>query len=145
MAVSNPRIGRLFSRAFRAHAQAFNTKAASLEISLQQFLILNALWDQDGVDQTQLSKKIQVQRASLTGVLHALEKARYVYRAVDPNDGRKSCVFLTSQGAALQRPLQAMAAEIAAAALKDIETSDIQKAIQVVERIISNLTAISKV
>jgi len=38
-----------------------------------------------------------------------------------------------------------MAAEIAAAALKDIETSDIQKAIQVVERIISNLTAISKV
>ena len=144
MAVSDPRIGRLFSRAFRAHAQAFNAKAASLGISLQQFLILNALWDQDGVDQTRLSKKLQVQRASLTGVLHALEQAGHVYRAVDPQDGRKLCVFLTPEGAALKQPLQATAGEIGSTAIQGIQASDVEKTIQVVEIIIKNLSEISK-
>ncbi len=71
-----------------------------------QHRILRALWKQDGLTQTELSKHSHVRPATMSTTIQRMEAAGLVERRHDAEDQRVSCVYLTEKGRALQEDVE---------------------------------------
>jgi len=73
-----------------------------LGLTYPQFLVMVALWEEDGQTVSGLGHKLSLESSTLTPLLKRLESAGYVSRARDAKDERQVRVRLTKNGAALQ-------------------------------------------
>ena len=81
---------------FFAEADAF---FAEFGISRARFAVLVTLIGApQGLGPAQIADSLQVTRATMTGLIDTLEKARYVERRDDPNDRRMYTVVITAAG-----------------------------------------------
>jgi DNA-binding MarR family transcriptional regulator len=85
------------ARLLRKHLLAM---AATLDLDLtpEQWFVLNKLRNQDGRSQVELGDAIFADRPNLTRLLTAMEEKRWVRRENDPEDGRRMLVHLTAEG-----------------------------------------------
>jgi DNA-binding MarR family transcriptional regulator len=67
-----------------------------------QSFVLRALWEQDGLTQTELTERLNRSPSTITKTVQRMEKADLVQRGPDDNDERISRVFLTDAGRAVQ-------------------------------------------
>jgi MarR family transcriptional regulator, organic hydroperoxide resistance regulator len=65
-----------------------------------------SLWEEEGLTQTQLAEKLQVQRATITTMLNRMVRDGFMERRPDPDDQRVYRVYLTTKGHALRADLQ---------------------------------------
>lgn len=70
-----------------------------------QYAVLNVLWEQDAQSGAALGERLQLDSATMTGVLDRLVSAGLVERRADPLDRRVNRVVLTDHGRSLQQPL----------------------------------------
>ncbi|MBV9792015.1 MAG: MarR family transcriptional regulator [Chloroflexi bacterium] len=70
-----------------------------------QYAVLNVLWQQDAQSGAALGERLQLDSATMTGVLDRLVGAGLVERQADPLDRRVNRVVLTGHGRSLQQPL----------------------------------------
>ncbi|HEY3228730.1 MAG TPA: MarR family transcriptional regulator [Roseiflexaceae bacterium] len=70
-----------------------------------QFALLNLLWVEDGLSGADLGVRLQLDSATITGVLDRLAHLGLIERRPDPTDRRINRVQLTAQGSALRAPL----------------------------------------
>ena len=63
-----------------------------------QEMILNILWETDGISQTQLASKLDIKQATIAKSLKRMEEKNLVNREKDSVDSRISRVFLTKKG-----------------------------------------------
>ncbi len=68
------------------------------DVTFEQFEVLNSLTFNDGMSQKNLSKRLDKDPATLTKMLHLLEKKGYVTRSLSMKDRRVSNVFITLKG-----------------------------------------------
>jgi len=64
--------------------------------------VLRALWEQDGVTQSELTECLNRSPSTITKTVQRMEKAGLVKRCPDDSDERVSRVFLTDAGRAIQ-------------------------------------------
>ncbi len=131
----------MLRRAHRAYAQALQQQLLPLNITLPQYLHLRVLWDQDGLTQVEISQHVGVEKASSTVVFDALENAGFILRERSTDDRRKVNVELTSAGRQLQEILRPAARQVAAAAVADIDETDVEIFLTVLTKMISSLKA----
>lgn len=81
-------------------------------ITPPQFVLLAFLWKRDGLSQTELSEKTDVDRTTIGGLLDRLEKAGLVKRSPNPLDRRAYLIHLTEAGRALEPELKALAVKV---------------------------------
>ncbi len=67
-------------------------------LNRSQGLLLALLLDNDGLSQTELSRKMQIRTASLGELVDKLEQSGYVERRVNEKDKRVLNVYLTEEG-----------------------------------------------
>ncbi len=67
-----------------------------------QPMVLRALWEQEGLNQTELAEKLQITPATLTKMLQRMEKAGFIERRACATDQRVSKVYLTQAGHEVQ-------------------------------------------
>jgi DNA-binding MarR family transcriptional regulator len=67
-----------------------------------QHFVLCALWDREGIAQSELAEALYVQPATVTNALQRMERVGLVERRQDADDQRVSRVYLTEQGRALR-------------------------------------------
>ena len=67
-----------------------------------QPMVLRALWEQEGLSQTELAEKLQITPATLTKMLQRMEKAGFIERRACTTDQRVSKVYLTQAGHEVQ-------------------------------------------
>ncbi|HOO57388.1 MAG TPA: MarR family transcriptional regulator [bacterium] len=81
----------------------FETMLRGHNLSQGRFLVMLVMHGQGGgsVLPSELSEKVGVARATMTGLLDGLERDALIRREADKEDGRKSRVRLTPAGAAL--------------------------------------------
>ena len=60
--------------------------------------VLDALWEQEGLTQTELAERLQITQATVTKMLQRMEKTGFVLRKPDPEDLRVSRVYMTEMG-----------------------------------------------
>jgi DNA-binding MarR family transcriptional regulator len=132
-------LGVLLREADFAFNRVLRRKLAAHGITFSQFQHLRHLWDQDGLSQTELSRRIGIERASSTLVIDALDKAGLIRRERDRGDGRKLTVFLTEAGAALRPDLWACARETNARAREGLSDAEVATVFRCLSRMVRNL------
>jgi DNA-binding MarR family transcriptional regulator len=85
-----------------------------LGLTYPQFLVMNALWDEDDQTVGALGEQLSLESNTLTPLLKRLEGQGRIRRERDPRDERQVRVRLTREG----RALRAQAAEIPACILE---------------------------
>ena len=73
----------------------YEIKLAPFNITPSQFYVLSALWDQDEIKFKDLSIRLDMDGATLTGILDRMEKTEFIQRNDDNTDRRSVIVSLT--------------------------------------------------
>jgi DNA-binding MarR family transcriptional regulator len=119
--------------------KALREKLAQHDITFSQYQHLRQLWQQDGLAQVELSRRIGIETASSTAVIDQLEKLGYIRRNRDSADRRRLIVHLTGSGRALERPLDGCAIAVNRRARNGLTNAQIASLFEMIEKIIANL------
>ena len=68
--------------------------------------VLFALWEQEGLTQTELAARLHVTPATITKMLQRMEKTGFISRQADSEDQRVSRVYLTETGRAIKSKVE---------------------------------------
>ncbi|SQH76150.1 Transcriptional regulator [Shewanella benthica] len=77
-------------------------------LTYPQYLVMQALWLNDGVSLTQLSQATRLDLGSLTPIVKRLETKDLLIRAIDAEDERKKVIRTTAEGLALKQEALAL-------------------------------------
>lgn len=83
-----------------------------LGITYPQYLVLHALWEEDGRTIGGIAERLSLEPSTITPLVKRLAIAGLVDRSRDPTDERHVRVVLTEQGRALQDESRCLAEEI---------------------------------
>ncbi|MDA3900426.1 MAG: MarR family transcriptional regulator [Spirochaetes bacterium] len=98
--------GFLISKIHQVSGRIFNRilqQEGVIEINSAQGRILFALWEQDGIPITTLSKKTMLERSTLTGMLDRLERDDFIIRKPSAEDRRVLLIYRTDKDRFFQR------------------------------------------
>jgi MarR family transcriptional regulator, organic hydroperoxide resistance regulator len=129
------RIQRIF-RTYRQHIEASLT---DLGLYPGQEHMLNQLWDNEGITQSELVEKLCVDPSTVTKSLQRLEKVGFVERKQDAEDSRVSRVYLTAAGRALHEPLQKIWCDLEQLTLQGLTDVEIALMRRIFDQIETNL------
>lgn len=79
--------------------------AAGYHITPEDWVILNRLWEEDGLNQNEISKRTIKDKTTVTRFIQGLEKEGWVHRKPDEKDRRNNHVLLTAKGRNLKGKL----------------------------------------
>lgn len=127
-------LARLFARSLRA-------RIAALGVVPGQFAQLLALFEEDGLTQTELCERVCIDPSTMAHTLKRMERDGLVRRVRDGEDRRRARVHLTPSARAMQPELTRVAAEVNAIALQGVEGAEAERLLRTLERLIANLEA----
>ena len=78
--------------------RAYKPLLDSLGITYPQYLVLNALWEDDGRTITAIADRLSLEPSTITPLVKRLEQAGLVDRRRNPEDERQVLVRLTRKG-----------------------------------------------
>ncbi|MFI9773718.1 MarR family winged helix-turn-helix transcriptional regulator [Streptomyces sp. NPDC051956] len=96
--------GHLARRLQQAHYLLWNTMVSE-EITSPQFAVLNALVAEPGLDQRTVGERVGLDRSTIAEVISRLSRRGLIDKVRDPQDGRRSLLRLTEDGARVHRKL----------------------------------------
>ena len=88
----------LLAQVCKLHRQRADQLLNEIGLHVGQEMLLCALWETEGVTQTDLAERLGVQPATVTNMLSRLESSGLVERTPDSDDQRVSRVFPTTEG-----------------------------------------------
>jgi DNA-binding MarR family transcriptional regulator len=137
--VPNIGLGMLLRDANAVFNRALREELAQYKITFSQYQHLRQLWQEDGLAQVELSRRIGIETASSTAVIDQLEKLGLIRRKRDPQDRRRIIVTLTPPGRALEKPLDDCAIAVNLRARAGLSKADVAEMFETVGKIIRNL------
>ncbi|MFJ7175517.1 MarR family winged helix-turn-helix transcriptional regulator [Streptomyces massasporeus] len=96
--------GHLARRLQQAHYLLWNTMVSE-EITSPQFAVLNTLVAEPGLDQRTVGERVGLDRSTIAEVISRLSRRGLLDKVRDPQDGRRSLLHLTDEGARTHRKL----------------------------------------
>jgi DNA-binding MarR family transcriptional regulator len=88
--------------ASRMITRAYQPMLDDMGITYPQYLVLMALWEQDGQTVNEIGQKLYLNTNTITPLLKRMEKMDIIARTRSKADERKVMVTLTDKGQALQ-------------------------------------------
>lgn len=96
------------ARASRRVGRAYREKLEAVGLTQQQFFLLIALYEQDGLSITALADKVALEKPTLTGLLDRMGRDGLVERTTAVGDRRAFRIILTARAEALRPELTAI-------------------------------------
>ncbi|MBX9364079.1 MarR family winged helix-turn-helix transcriptional regulator [Streptomyces massasporeus] len=96
--------GHLARRLQQAHYLLWNAMVSE-EITSPQFAVLNTLVAEPGLDQRTVGERVGLDRSTIAEVISRLSRRGLLDKVRDPQDGRRSLLHLTDEGARTHRRL----------------------------------------
>jgi DNA-binding MarR family transcriptional regulator len=90
----------------------FDRRVRELGLTRSQWWVLNHLFRNNGVTQSELAEILEVEKPTLGRLLDRLEQKGWVRREADANDRRAKRVFLTQEVEPAIKTMRAAAAEM---------------------------------
>ncbi|RVU28888.1 MarR family transcriptional regulator [Streptomyces antnestii] len=103
--------GHLARRLQQAHYLLWNTMVSE-EITSPQFAVMNALVAEPGLDQRTVGERVGLDRSTIAEVISRLSRRGLIDKVRDPQDGRRSLLRLTDEGARVHRKLSVRTARM---------------------------------
>jgi DNA-binding MarR family transcriptional regulator len=110
-----------------------------INITPEQYLVLDILWEKQSLSQQNIADIIQKDKNSVTKIIDSLEKKNFVNRVVDTKDRRINKIELTEEGLALEKITTQVAINFMNDTVKDIDTQDLDKFVDVMHKLNDNL------
>jgi len=97
----------LLNKAERGYSKILNRNflKAGLDLSREQYELLQVLWEEDNVNQQTISKCLQKDKYNVTKLLNTLQKRGFVQRKMGQTDRRNNFVVLTEKGRNVRKQL----------------------------------------
>lgn len=111
---------------------------AGLDITIDQWLVLNAIAEKPGISQLEIAEKVFKDAASVTRIIDLLIKKQYLVRAAHDTDRRRFSLELTKEGKTLIKTIAKVVEQNRAKALKGIHEKDLLKVKETLNLIIDN-------
>lgn len=105
-------VGYQIRNTHRLMQRALQTLIEPRGVTLGMWYSLRVLWVQDGVTQSDLSRRVGTMEPTTLAAVRDMERAGIVRRVKDPADGRKINVYLTEHGRSLEAELLPLASEV---------------------------------
>jgi MarR family transcriptional regulator, organic hydroperoxide resistance regulator len=134
-------VGYLVREAHRAFLRALAPRISRHRVSVGMWYFLRALWQQDGITQRELSRKVRMMEPTTAAALESMERAGLIRRKRNAQDRRKINIHLTDRGRELRDVLIPCAIEVNRIALQGIPTEAIASLRDQLARITHNLDA----
>ena len=90
------------ARVAKLHRQRADELLSAIGLHVGQEMLMNVLWTEGEMTQTELANRLDIQPATLTVALNRLEKAGHVKRSRDSEDKRISRVQASSRSKELR-------------------------------------------
>jgi MarR family transcriptional regulator, organic hydroperoxide resistance regulator len=132
-------VGYLARYAYRAFAKALASELAPHGIPSGHWSVLRVLWEEEGMSQVELADRMRVEKASLTGVLDAMERRALILRTRNAEDRRKVNITLSPQGHALKQRLLPFGLKINRKATRGMSAKEVDELRRSLARLIENL------
>lgn len=94
-------IGCLLVESARMLRKVFDRRMESLGVTRSQWQVLATLLYHEGISQSELAERLEIEQPSLVRLLHRLERSGLVERRVDTQDRRVKRLYLASGSAPL--------------------------------------------
>lgn len=134
-------LGKRLRLAHMAFSRALRLELAKEDVTFGQFVHLERLWEEDGLTQTELSRRVGVETASSTTILDELERLGFVERRRNSSDRRNINVFLTPAGSGLRPRLLDRASIVNVTAKQGMSAQEIKVLFSALDRIADALSS----
>jgi len=114
-------------------------KDAGYAVTPEQFGVLARLHREEGMNQTQLGKRMLKDRHNMTRILNLLEKGGYIERRPDSRDRRIFRIFLTESGKEIQEKLAPIVRRHLDELTEGAPGNDQKTTCQVLKKIVNNI------
>ena len=93
-------LGMLIGQVHRLSTKKFvqNSHNSGLDISMDQWIVLGPIWENDGLSHKEISEYCLKDKTSVTKIIDTLEKKNLVVRVADQLDHRGKRVVLSNKG-----------------------------------------------
>jgi len=123
----------------RLLAGALRERIEPLGVVPGQFAQLLVLYEQDGLTQTELCARVQIEQPTMANTLARMQRDGLIDRVRDPADGRRSLVMLTPRARELQADLVDGARAVNATATRGLDEHQTAALMTAIATAISNL------
>ncbi|MBL8838380.1 MAG: MarR family transcriptional regulator [Alphaproteobacteria bacterium] len=117
-------LGYMVNHAARLFARALQREIAPLGLVPGQFPALLMLWEQDGLTQGEIARRVEVEQPTMANTLARMERDGLIVRTPDPADARRAIVRLTARGRALEAPAAAAGRRVNARAAAGLAAAE---------------------
>lgn len=123
----------------RLLAAALRARIEPLGVVPGQFAQLLTLYETDGLTQTELCARVQIEQPTMANTLARMQRDGLVDRLPDPSDRRRSLVMLTPRAGGLRDELIGAARAVNAAATAGLDDDETVALMSALSRVIGNL------
>ena len=114
----------LASQASRLFTKALNNRMSTFGVSAGQWPLLLHLWEQDGLSQKDLSRRVGIEAPTTTNTIKRMERDGFIQRNRNSRDRREIKVHLTDKGHELRDDLLPFVQEVNALATHGMTPQD---------------------
>ncbi|HQZ11760.1 MAG TPA: MarR family transcriptional regulator [Devosia sp.] len=136
-------IGRMVHNCQRAFQSTLERRLRRHAITPSHWYHLNELWTEDGLTQIEMSKRLEIEKASSTQVLDDLVQRGLIDRHRVSDDRRKIANHLTPRGRTLVAQLLEEMDRLSSQSQRGVTERDMQTFLKVLMRLTTNLRAMS--
>lgn len=141
MTFRNNSAGFLANHMARLFAKGLQHRIRPLGLAPAQFMTLLELWERDGIAQRELTRKLDVEQATMANTLIRMERDGLIERRSLPEDGRSQSIHLTPKAIALREAATAAARAQNEVALAGLSTEERGLFIDLMRRVIASMQA----
>jgi DNA-binding MarR family transcriptional regulator len=135
-------ISHVIFRLARAHHMLAGQLLREVGLFPGQELLMMHLWDNGPQRQSALATEFDTDSASMTRTVQRLERAGYVRRVADPDDGRATLVEPTAAGLSLRDRIEQMWRRLEELTVADLSAEQQRRALSSLRRLEDNLLAV---
>lgn len=131
--------GYLANHMARLFAHGLQARIAPLGLAPAQFMTLLELWVSDGLTQSELIDRLDVEQATMANTLKRMERDGLITRMPHPDDRRARQNWLTRKGKAMQAPATRAARAQNEAALDGLSAEERDAFLKLMRRTIETM------
>lgn len=129
--------GYLANHMARLFASGLQRRIHPLGLAPAQFMVLLILWDEDGLTQSELTRRLDVEQATMANTLRRMERDGLITRKPSKKDRRARLICLTESTKALQKPAKAAAMAQNQTALAGLSEAEQATLVDLMQRVIA--------
>lgn len=138
--MSGKQIGYHLERTTRQVKLAFTQAflAEGIDLTPEQWVLLDHLTETNGVSQTELANKSYKNAPTVSRILDVLERKGYIERQRFQNDRRRYKIFLTTRGKQIAERAHPIASHLREKGWMGLSESEYEATISILEKVFEN-------